>query len=536
MDQQKPAPFLCRRNAVDSSHVGLLDIRIRDLSVVKSEESRIEGHRSTPAEPGAHESGIIRVFICRSEYQLCALKDYLEFGDGGLPANTAPRQETYTIANESEDCPYDLRDLVQWIPRHSAIFQNHESFGGRDHVRGRSLKATGSEQKLTLEDADAIFTFTELSCVPKNHDREETYGRSVQHKLYSFSQDGNRATMIWRCCDIVYSPTNPSECQQTFLHGLLHGTPYFRMLANRDLSPNDMVFLLLLEIIANDVSELEHAVQREIKPKLTTDLTKATDSISSDYFQAMENRIFSFNRIKFMVEKAEDVSETWDYLRRKINLSSVVSGGAVSDFEGQVRSVSLQCSSLMKHTKRIDTRHQDLFALNTTVSQSRQASSTIILTVLAAVFLPLSLASAVLSMQTRLQDLGILFLVPVWVMLFFSKNDLETWVIRGSQKDERRSVFSSLTLCLGVKMSSPNRAFTAYINNRTAGFAGTGGINTVNATFSHYETYFGSILCLIDLSSLSLRAVDSHTRHSGSYRRRATFSPQKFDILGSDFH
>jgi hypothetical protein len=66
----------------------------------------------------------------------------------------------------------------------------------------------------------------------------------------------------------------------------------------------------------------------------------------------------------------------------------------------------LQCDALGKHTRRLDTRYQDLFALNTTVSQSRQSFSVTILTVLAAIFLPLSLASAILSTQYRFSELG----------------------------------------------------------------------------------------------------------------------------------
>jgi hypothetical protein len=72
----------------------------------------------------------------------------------------------------------------------------------------------------------------------------------------------------------------------------------------------------------------------------------------------------------------------------------------------QIQTTNLRCDALGKHTRRLDTRYKDLFDLNTTVPHSRQSFSVTILTVLAAVFLPLSLASAILSMQYRFSELG----------------------------------------------------------------------------------------------------------------------------------
>jgi hypothetical protein len=169
-------------------------------------------------------------------------------------------------------------------------------------------------------------------------------------------------------------------------------------------SRNSFIASFLLEILALDIDLFESVVHHEVGPKLVADLAKTTDTVSKNYFEAMEGRIYSFNRIKAMVEKAEDIRETWNYLCQSLDLS--YRQQCCGSFAHQIHLGTLRCSSLVKHTKRLDARHQDLFSLNTTVSQSRQSFSVTILTVLAALFLPLSLASAILSMQYRFHELG----------------------------------------------------------------------------------------------------------------------------------
>lgn len=174
---------------------------------------------------------------------------------------------------------------------------------------------------------------------------------------------------------------------------------------NVQLSCDSFLSLFLLECLLLDIDVLERAVQFEIGPKLRTDLMVITDAVPTNSFQAMEARIYRFNLMKCMVAKAEDIRETWAYLCQTLNLTD--ENKWPRGLRAQVRSETLRCASLIKHTKRLDTRYEDLFALNTTVSQSRQSFSVTILTVLAAVFLPLSLASSILSMQYRFNELGV---------------------------------------------------------------------------------------------------------------------------------
>lgn len=185
---------------------------------------------------------------------------------------------------------------------------------------------------------------------------------------------------------------------------LLEEGEYYRLNTSALSSHDSFLASFLLLLLVLDINLFESAIHHEVDPQLVTDLAKPTDTVSTNYFEAMTGRIYSFNRIKAMVEKSEDIKETWAYLCHSLGLAD--KHQRRGSFEQEIGLTTLRCSSLVKHTKRLDTRHQDLFTLNTTVSQSRQSFSVTILTVLAAMFLPLSLASAILSMQYRFHELG----------------------------------------------------------------------------------------------------------------------------------
>jgi hypothetical protein len=70
-----------------------------------------------------------------------------------------------------------------------------------------------------------------------------------------------------------------------------------------------LVSTLLDGVIAVDLHALGGAVQHEISPKLVTDLSKTTDLVLTDYFKSMEIRIYSFTRMKSVIEKAGDIKK-----------------------------------------------------------------------------------------------------------------------------------------------------------------------------------------------------------------------------------
>ncbi|KAF2183197.1 hypothetical protein K469DRAFT_751765 [Zopfia rhizophila CBS 207.26] len=400
-------PFTCLRNSLDLDHITLVDIRIADGKAVVTDNPSKEIDGTSPTKPGPHEPGIARIFLCPNEGCVDRLEDYLEFGEEGPPDGTSPRDERrdWSSGNKSEDIPYDLCDLFQWMARRIERFESLVDQRGDCETRKladspeRRIKAWGLK---SLDQGDAKFTFTELVFVleGKGSRNDGAYGRLCQHKLYLMKQEPDMITIIWRYCASRYMDPIPA-CQKQFMCRVLDGESIFSTPQTMQPSVTDFLVLFLLEILAVDISVFHKAIRFELDLELVTDLMKMTDSVLTDYFKAMEGRIFSFNRMKSMVEKAEDIQGCCDYLVKSSSVSN-----RLAEESDEVLSLKLRCSELVKHTNRIDNRYQDLFSLNTTVSQTRQSFSVTILTVLAAVFLPLSLAAGVLSMQYRFNELG----------------------------------------------------------------------------------------------------------------------------------
>ncbi|KAF2726854.1 hypothetical protein EJ04DRAFT_597080 [Polyplosphaeria fusca] len=414
-------PLKCLRNSLSYKHVSFVDIIIAHGTPVL-----VEADTAFPeaVEPGDHEPGIARIFLIPNDDKLAELQDYLEFGDAKEEndALVDEDRDKNLTKNETEDAPYELCSILPWLPPNGSVFQNkaHESFTRERYDAKEEMdRQTGGRNLKPLDECDAPFTFAELVYTPSEKKNEGAYGKLIQHKLYLVQQTSSRIIIVWRAC---WSRWTESPYQQAFLDNVLRGSSYFNICNDIELSSSDFPTLCLLEVLAIDMDEFEHAVQLEVKPKLETDLSNTRDAVPPDYFQALESRIYSFNRMKCMVEKAEDVQSAWLYLTGALRLEAN-SELATIELGQDVRSRTLRTSAMVKQTKRLDERCQDLFALNTTVSQSRQSFYVSILTVLAAVFLPLSLASAILSMSTRFQELGPLlydFFGVSWIFCTFA--------------------------------------------------------------------------------------------------------------------
>lgn len=192
----KREPFECRRNTLRPGRVAVIDINMEDRTVINPEGADFDG---SYGKPGPHPAGCARIFFCSNEGSLDALEDYLEFGESGVPEDTEPRSSrgSWNASNNSENCPYDLRDLAPWICRHDSkeggLDTDTETGSGDDDGEDTGV---GEEENYEsghiprfLTEADAIFTFTELCFTTGSKNIENAYGTLVQHKIYLFDSD-----------------------------------------------------------------------------------------------------------------------------------------------------------------------------------------------------------------------------------------------------------------------------------------------------------------------------------------------------------
>ncbi|KAF2121558.1 hypothetical protein BDV96DRAFT_594747 [Lophiotrema nucula] len=405
------AAFL--RNEVHDSSTGFVDIKVEDgsLAIIKRKGSVEKTTTEASDFPAVQEPGSVRLFLCPSQDCIEQLEDYLEFGEEAKDVEYDKNRMGLRSMAEG-GLPYDLSEIVSWLlPKRLEV---HDSTQNQVDPQAQPTAQTSRTWKpMLLAEPYASFTFTELFARDKRKGKEE-YTKSIQHRLYLFNDPSEqKSTIVWNCCNSKYT-RDISPCQRTFMDNLLNGQAFKN--TNHDIQISLATFptLFLLEVLAIDIYIFSSAVKSEVDPNPVTDLTDTRNAIMTSPFAAMESRIYSFNRIKAMVEKAEDLSSCFRYLSK--SLSPTLE-------DADLRALTLKTENLVKHTKRIDARYTDLFALNTTVSQSRQSFYVTILTVLAAVFLPLSLASAVLSMQYRFSELGTRlydFFGVAWLFLTFA--------------------------------------------------------------------------------------------------------------------
>jgi hypothetical protein len=202
----KREPFRCQRNTSRPRGVAVIDINIDDRIAVTPEDTSNDGGLDKPGPPRA---GCARIFFCPNEGYLDALEDYLEFGESGVPEDTEPRgaRASWRASEDSDNCPYDLRDLVSWICRHDSnegsIHEDTETGGGTDDEGdtgsgtddegdtevGEQENEESDHDPRLLAEADALFAFTELCFTTRSKKIEDAYGTLVQHKIYLFDSD-----------------------------------------------------------------------------------------------------------------------------------------------------------------------------------------------------------------------------------------------------------------------------------------------------------------------------------------------------------
>jgi hypothetical protein len=131
---------------------------------------------------------------------LDALEDYLEFGEKGVPEDVEPRgaRASWRATNESENCPYDLRDLSPWICHQESKEENMDESTKVGRKENDELNENDNEESrhvpMLLDEADAIFTFNELCFTRGIKDMEDAYGTLVQHKVYLFDHSDKMFT------------------------------------------------------------------------------------------------------------------------------------------------------------------------------------------------------------------------------------------------------------------------------------------------------------------------------------------------------
>lgn len=181
-------PFKCLRNETSSRDVSFVDIRIKDGTAIIPDDEDIDDYDPKPIEPSPHESGVARIFLCPNDEHIDELEDYLEFGEAGVPDGTDPRHERgeWDASNDSENCPYDLRDLDQWIARRN-LDVNRYPTGNEDNEESAG-EAQDAWHLRPIDEYDAIFTFTELFF------QNDIYGNLVQHKIYLFDHHADKIT------------------------------------------------------------------------------------------------------------------------------------------------------------------------------------------------------------------------------------------------------------------------------------------------------------------------------------------------------
>lgn len=184
-------PLKCLSNSVDCRHVGLVDINMKDGTVVIADAARTGHVPNKPVKPGPHAAGVARIFLCPQEGLLNEIEDYLEHGEDGPPKDTPGREKwsRYDSGDESERWPYSLHDLIRWTCRNSKPRCPRDD-EKREEPAGKSQHRW---QPKFLHKHDAIYTFTELlfSCGAQV--------KLVQHKIYLFHDDVDKLTSEFRC-------------------------------------------------------------------------------------------------------------------------------------------------------------------------------------------------------------------------------------------------------------------------------------------------------------------------------------------------
>jgi hypothetical protein len=166
---------------------------------------------------------------------------------------------------------------------------------------------------------------------------------------------------------------------------------------------------MLLDILQVDFGCFGPIVRAHLDVGAIEDLTGAGDYRRHEGLtQIVKVRMRNFKQTKRMLEKAEDMKKITKYLSSLH--TARYTAGPRKDRHGidkAVRRLSHIGDFFENACRRIEKRYDEQLSVYSSVSQLRQSTSVTALTILAAIFLPLSLSAGILSMSSRLSDVGV---------------------------------------------------------------------------------------------------------------------------------
>jgi hypothetical protein len=175
-----------------------------------------------------------------------------------------------------------------------------------------------------------------------------------------------------------------------------------------------------LDALAIDLASLERSILRQPRNKPVTYLfpnvyynfgeegQAREGGYLSERLTGMEYGVRYFDFLKRLVEQAEDIHDILCHMEEDSATSSSKSSPSQSQINKPLNLLSTRSLYLLRKARGLDKLSEERFSLHAQMSQDHQAQSMAVLTIISAIFLPLSLAAGVLSMQTRFRDLDLL--------------------------------------------------------------------------------------------------------------------------------
>lgn len=194
-----------------------------------------------------------------------------------------------------------------------------------------------------------------------------------------------------------------SELRKAFQQHMMSGNAF----SSKKTSCNqDFLACLLLDIVNIDLMLFRRICFSFIPNPSIQDLRpRYTGSYSRAVLSPLKRRLRSYYIAKAVTRKTEDLKAFIGIMSEDSVVRSAVLAVGDQKMSRKLReleSISIHFANRMARWERSP---EDVFRLHSDVFQVRQASSLSSLTVLASIFLPLSLAAGILSMQYRFNEL-----------------------------------------------------------------------------------------------------------------------------------